>query len=315
MKSIQDETLLVSIIVITYNSEDFILETLNSIKNQTYKNIELIITDDKSKDNTVEICNNWLNENSQEFINSKIITTTNNSGIPANCNRGIHAAKGEWIKIIAGDDILLSDAIEKYVQFAKQNRDCEIIHSKVIRMVHKGNDIEMISAKKYPKTLHQKMSSKSQFKLLRFSTIVLAPSVLMKRRLLENLNYLDESIKMCEDWPFWLKLTHHGKKFYFLNEETVLYRIHEKSVYSGSENKFFINPYYIVQKEIYEKYIRKNINPLEKLIFDYHYNLMEYFFKFNNLPSKSIKSSYNILRLPYRVYSKLIFLMNSKRIC
>ncbi|MBW1657695.1 glycosyltransferase [Flavobacterium quisquiliarum] len=308
--------IIVSVVVITYNSADYVLETLESIKKQTYKNIELIITDDKSKDNTIEICNKWLDENSKEFINSRIIITANNSGIPANCNRGIHAAKGQWIKIIAGDDILLPDAIKNYVQFAEQNKECEIIHAKVVRMVHKGEEIEKISAEKCPKTLHQQMSSKTQFKLLRFSTMVLAPSVFMKKILLENLDYLDESIKLCEDWPFWLKLTLNGKKFYFLNKETVLYRIHEKSVYSGNENKFFINPFYTVQKSIYEKYIRENINFCEKIIFDSHYQLMDYFFKFNEKPSNSsVKIIYNILRMPYRIYSKIIFMTYNKIIC
>lgn len=315
MKDIKENKLLVSIVVITYNSADFILDTLESVKNQTYKNIELIITDDKSKDNTIEICKKWLDENSKEFINSRIIITENNSGIPANCNRGIHAANGEWIKIIAGDDILLPDAIENYVLFAEQNQECEIIHAKVIRMVHQGDKIEKINAEKYPKTLHHKMSPKTQFKLLKFSTIVLAPTVFMKKKLLENLDYFDESIKLCEDWPFWLKLTLNGKKFYFFNKETVIYRIHDKSVYSGSENKFFINPFHAVQKSIYEKYIRKNINFIEKIIFDSHYKLMEKFFKFNEKPSNYGKLIYNLLRMPYRVYSKLVFIIYNKRVC
>jgi len=304
---------IVSVIVITYNSEDYILQTLESVKNQTYKNIELIITDDKSKDNTVQLCHDWLNNNSKEFINSRIIVTGDNTGIPANCNRGIRATKGEWIKIIAGDDLLLPNAIEKYIQFAEQNKACEIIHAKVIRMIHRGNDIEERRADKYPKTLHQDMSPKIQFNLLRFSTIVLAPTVFMKKILLENLNYFDESIKLCEDWPFWLKITQEGRKFYFLNEETVLYRIHEKSVYSGSENKFLVNPFHTVQKSIYKKYIRENINFIEKILFDFYYAIMDYFFRFNDKSSNILVNFfYDFLSLPYRIYRKLIFLNYNK---
>lgn len=313
MKYFKEEVLLVSVVVITYNSEDFVLETLESIKNQTYKNIELIITDDKSKDNTIQVCQDWLSNNSKNFINSKIITTPDNSGIPANCNRGIHAAKGEWIKIIAGDDILLPNAIEKYIQFAAQNGECEIIHAKVIRMIHRGNDIEKISAEKYPKTLHQEMSPEIQFNLLRFSTMVLAPTVFIKKVLLEKLNYFDESIKLCEDWPFWLKITQQGRRFYFLNQETVLYRIHEKSVYSGSENKFLVNPFHAVQKNIYKKYIRENINLIEKILFDSYYATMDYFFKFNGKGSNGLVNFfYAFLTLPYRIYRKFIFLNYNK---
>lgn len=307
------DTALVSIVVITYNSRDFVIETLESIKNQTYKNLELIVSDDNSNDNTVQICNDWLKENRERFINFRIIVTSNNSGIPANCNRGIKASEGEWIKVIAGDDLLLPYAIDKYISFAEQNEECEIIHAEVIRMVHKQDKIEQINAEKFPKTLHQKMSPKTQFRLLKFSSMVKAPSVFIKKILLENLDYFDESIRLCEDWPFWLKLSLYGKKFYFLNEETVFYRIHEKSVYSGSENKFLINPFYSVEKKIYEKYIRNNINLFERVIFDFHYNLRHVFFKFNaTSPFYLIKNCYTFLNLPYRLYMKLVFLKYNK---
>jgi alpha-1,3-rhamnosyltransferase len=65
---------LVSIVVITYNSSDYVLETLESAKDQTYKNIELIISDDCSTDNTVEICKNWLEENKERFKHTELIT-------------------------------------------------------------------------------------------------------------------------------------------------------------------------------------------------------------------------------------------------
>lgn len=64
---------LVSIVVTTYNSSKYVLETLESVKAQTYKNIELIISDDYSLDNTVEICKKWITENSDRFVNTKII--------------------------------------------------------------------------------------------------------------------------------------------------------------------------------------------------------------------------------------------------
>ena len=64
---------LVSIIVITYNSAKYVLETLESAKNQTYQNIELIISDDCSIDNTVDICTRWLNENKDEIKIGNII--------------------------------------------------------------------------------------------------------------------------------------------------------------------------------------------------------------------------------------------------
>ena len=304
---------LISIVVVTYNSQDYVLETLESIKKQTYSPIELIISDDFSKDNTVQICNDWLNNNKNHFTDSKLITTQNNSGIPANCNRGIATARGEWIKIIAGDDLLLPDAIEKYIGFAEQNSDCEIMHSKVIRMVHRGNQIDFISAEKEVKTLNENMSAEEQFNLLKFSSMVKAPSVIIKRSVIQSLNYFDESIKLCEDWPFWLKLTSSGKKFFFVDHELILYRIHDSSVYSSVENKFLISPFYKIEHDIYTKYIRKKVSFLERLIFDYHFSLQKFFFKLNNNSAQNLlKKMYGVLNLPYRTYAKIIFLKNYK---
>src|SRR5438309_3687253 len=94
---------LVSVIVLTYNSAITVLETLESIKQQTFRNIELIITDDCSKDNTVEICSNWLNSNKGIFVRVIILEVDKNTGTSANCNRGLKASTGQWIKFIAGD--------------------------------------------------------------------------------------------------------------------------------------------------------------------------------------------------------------------
>src|SRR4051794_20989340 len=96
----------VSIIVFTYNSSNYVVETLESAKAQTYRNIELIVSDDGSTDETIPLCLDWLTKNKQEFLRAEIITVEKNTGIPANCNRGVKAAAGEWVKLIAGDDIL-----------------------------------------------------------------------------------------------------------------------------------------------------------------------------------------------------------------
>ena len=79
---------LVSIVLITYNSSKYILETLESVKNQVWENIELIISDDGSTDDTTTICSNWLEENKERFQNVQLITVAKNTGIPSNCNRG-----------------------------------------------------------------------------------------------------------------------------------------------------------------------------------------------------------------------------------
>ena len=70
---------MVSIIVITYNSAKYVLETLESARAQTYQNIELIISDDGSQDNTVEMCKDWLSENNKCFVSTELLTVEKNT--------------------------------------------------------------------------------------------------------------------------------------------------------------------------------------------------------------------------------------------
>ena len=111
---------LVSVVVVSYNSEKFIVETLESIKNQNYDFIELIICDDCSVDLTVELCINWITKNNKIFKNIELITSMNNYGISVNINKGLNKATGEWIKFIAGDDYLLNNCIQ-YREILKGN--------------------------------------------------------------------------------------------------------------------------------------------------------------------------------------------------
>ena len=122
---------LVSIIVITYNSSKYVLETLESAKAQTYQNIELIVSDDCSTDDTVEVCKKWIAKNTERFVKVEIITAHENTGIPKNCNRGVYESRGEWVKLIAGDDILLSTCIQKNVDYTTASPAIKFLFSKV----------------------------------------------------------------------------------------------------------------------------------------------------------------------------------------
>ena len=85
---------LVSVFVVSYNAADYICETLESIKAQTYQNIELIVSDDHSSDQTVELANEWIESNKERFVRTELITVDHNTGVSANYNRAIRACRG-----------------------------------------------------------------------------------------------------------------------------------------------------------------------------------------------------------------------------
>ena len=121
--------MLVSVIVATYNCEAYITETLNSVYRQTYNNIELIVTDDCSKDNSVLVVKNWLENHKDRFVRTIQTQTTKNSGVTANYNNGFKNATGEWVKCLDGDDILPEDAIEYYVKCCQDEPQYKLWYS------------------------------------------------------------------------------------------------------------------------------------------------------------------------------------------
>jgi alpha-1,3-rhamnosyltransferase len=302
----------VSVIVITYNSQDFIIETLESVKSQNIDNLELIISDDCSSDSTIELCKYWLEVNKKVFLKSNIILSDKNTGIPANCNRGIYASNGDWIKLLAGDDQLMPGALSIFLNFVKNNNNCRIVHAREVRLIHTNDKNKIVRSNKAVATITEQMTTQAQFKVLKFSTILNAPTVFIKKQLLEKLNYFDENIRLCEDWPFWLKVSLSGEKIYFLNAEVVLYRIHSKSIYSSNDGKYLINPFLPTEIQIYLKYIRPNLNFLERLFFDYSYNLKKIFLKYNSCNSyiKINKFLYKSLNLPFDLYFKFTLKIN-----
>lgn len=112
---------LVSVVIPVYNSEEFLKESIESVLNQTCNNLEVIVVNDGSTDNSLQIL--------QQYSDKIILLTQQNQGIDSALNNGIKQAKGKWIKIFSGDDILKPCAIEKLLEHAKKLSKKTIIYS------------------------------------------------------------------------------------------------------------------------------------------------------------------------------------------
>ena len=108
---------LISICIPTYNGEKYLQEALDSVKNQTYKNIEVIISDDQSQDRTIEICQQLK----EEVDFPVFIYSHKPNGIGANWNHCIEKTNGEYIKFLFQDDILEAECIEKMLHYSIDN--------------------------------------------------------------------------------------------------------------------------------------------------------------------------------------------------
>jgi alpha-1,3-rhamnosyltransferase len=223
---------LVSIVVITYNSSDYVLETLESAKDQTYKNIELIISDDCSNDNTVEICKNWLEENKERFKHTELITVKKNTGIAPNLNRGIKQSNGIWIKSIAGDDALEDNIIEKYLEYSYLNKEAFILYSNVTIYQNEFKEENILPFQDLNK-LHfnrKETTAKEQFRIILRSNTVWASTIMIRKDILKEIGWYNEKYPFFEDRPLLLAVLEAGYKIHYLDIFGAKYRRHSKSV-------------------------------------------------------------------------------------
>jgi alpha-1,3-rhamnosyltransferase len=258
------------------------LETLESCKAQTYRNIELIISDDCSTDDTIQICREWLEANSKRFSNFKILEVKKNTGIAGNLNRGVKASTSEWFKLTAGDDLLLDNCIEDNMIFIlSSTEDINVVTSSKVsfKIETDGEKIFFKSSKKSKSIFyHQNISAEDQYQL---ALRGIGPSInglFIRKKAFEDLDGCDERFPMHEDRPLRFRLLKGGVKFYKIDKETVLYRVHQGSVFAkGAKSKIYRDWLFTSAYPVYKHYKYPFLTSLERFFFKYEFfiaNLM-----------------------------------------
>jgi glycosyltransferase involved in cell wall biosynthesis len=216
---------LVSIIVITYNSSKYVLKTLESASAQTYPNIELIVSDDGSTDNTIEICREWMEQNKGRFVRTELVTTPVNTGIPANCNRGLKASRGVWVKLIAGDDFIAESYVAECLSSGSDDNEVGIIYTNSYIIDAEGK----ITAEE-PSLDYKSGRVFDDIFFLRFWPKT--SSMLFLKEALSHVGNFDES-NWVEDYLLVLKIA-QKYKFLHIDQYLTYYRVHESNISKGS---------------------------------------------------------------------------------
>jgi len=264
------DTPLVSVVVITYNSAKFVIETLESVKAQTWKNIELIVSDDGSTDQTVQICSDWIEENRDHFFATKLITVAQNTGIPKNNNRGLRASDGDWIKTLSGDDILMENCITDNLEYARQYPDASFIISDVCEIDENSVLIkdEIIND---GLIFFTKIPLKKQLKAYsRWPAFLNTPAFFCKRKIWEMADYCDEEFRIYDDITAVFRIIGKGVRLYYMKKPTVKYRVYPNSISRNTE----VND--IREREsyrIFKKYQTQNLNIFNPLDLSVYYEI------------------------------------------
>lgn len=268
-----------SVLVISYNSSKFILQTLESIKNQTYGNLELVISDDCSTDDTLTIADHWIKENSTRFAKTHIIRNPSNKGIPGNLNSGLEFCTGLYVKPIAADDILDVECIEK------NYHTCEAFEYKALfskATAFSDNDVENADDTYFDwsgkTTKFFDYPPDRQAKVLLYNNFLVAPTFFVRRDLLLDLNGYDEHYKYMEDYPMWLKMTEAGVKLNFYPCITVYYRCHDGSVSNASESLRVFHPGFYLSSRQFFYSVRLQRLIENKYFYRAYQGLLHYFY-------------------------------------
>jgi len=214
---------LVTMIVVCYNQSRFVLETLESVKAQTYKNTQLIIIDDCSSDDSVAIIDRWLQEND---IQCTFIRHQKNQGICKSLNDVLAVATGKYISMIAADDVWLPDKIAQQVEIMEsQPESVGVLYSDAFQMDEDGR----ASPGTYI-TTHWKFAETPQGYILDSlldSNFIPGMTTLIRRSCYDTVGLYDENLHW-EDWDMWLRMARHYS-FVYSSTPAAKYRIHSRS--------------------------------------------------------------------------------------
>ena len=213
---------LVSVVIPCYNHEQFVKDTIQSVIDQNYENIELIIIDDGSKDSSVEKIQEMVGACEQRFTRFEFRSRAN-IGISATLNESLEWCEGKYFSPIASDDQMLNYKTSIQVKYLETNNNSVAVFGGV-HLIDKNN-------RKLEKLL-SKARSYSFEDIIMHRHDILAPTQMIRKEAIEKVGGYNSKL-FIEDWYMWLILSRQANLFN-MNEVLTLYRKHD-----GNSSKDF----------------------------------------------------------------------------
>ena len=257
---------LISIIVPIYNVEKYLNKCIESIVNQTYENIEIILIDDGSNDNSGIICDEYAKKD-----NRIIVVHKENGGVSSARNKGLKIAKGEWISFVDADDwieqtfcqTLLNKVTQEQADIALcgYNR----ITDNRIEKINANNQEVFLNSNEY---LVKSLNPQTGFGFCHMK--------LIKKEVLKSISF-NERIEVGEDALFNIQLSTYIKKAVFLKQPLYNYRINNQSVVKRYDENYankYLKSMKIIEEYIWQEYNEENEENIE--IKQNYYNFVAY---------------------------------------
>lgn len=227
----------ISVLMPVYNSEKFLLETVQAVINQSYTDWELILVDDGSTDNSKEICTKFMNDNKRiKYIFQE------NLGVSHTRNVALENAQGKYIVFVDSDDLIHEDYLKLLVSSIEKNNSDISVCNFIERKISNTGNIEDINREFYPKEVMEMSEMKSY--IMDFGNSGLLNPLwnkIYKRKIIENNNItFDEKVETGEDFIFNLQYLRKTRKISFIKEKLYYYirRNNNSITYKYIENMY-----------------------------------------------------------------------------
>jgi len=275
-----EQTALVSIGVPYFNAQKYIFYTLESIKNQTYTNIELILINDCSSDNSQQIVDDWLSLNRRCFTNVITLVNSENRGLAHSCKLLELASNGIYFSKLDSDDVILPNKISQQVAYLNTHDDIAMVYSNTLLIDSDGTlyHDDYYDQQNFSTVVNKVAPSGFVFKDLLLEDFIPNPSVLIRKEIIDKVDGYDKSL-FNEDWDLWLRIA-KDHKIHFMVGEFCKYRIHPESMMRRSES--LVKVYkssvkglikHLGMSEVYDKIIAKHLYTY--VIGMYRYGLLD----------------------------------------
>jgi glycosyltransferase involved in cell wall biosynthesis len=215
---------LVSIAAINFNCAGFVLETLESIRSQTYPNIELVVVDDCSTDDSVAVIDSWLKTYKGQY---NFIKHEKNKGVCAACNSGLNNATGKYFSIIATDDLIVTDKIATQVTLLENSDDrIACVYTDAYLINERGQPLPELFIDSH-KSFAERPSG-NIYDILLQGNFIPGMTFLFKKQVFADLGGYDEELEY-EDFDMWLRV---ARKYQIIFSDFVSckYRIRQSSL-------------------------------------------------------------------------------------
>lgn len=213
---------LVSICIPCYNHEFYLKDCLDSIMAQDYRNMELIIIDDCSTDNSVSIINSIIPDLEKRFQRVIFKVNSINMGVVKTSNQCFKLARGYYIKDFSSDDMMFPNCISKLVKYMDEHKDYLLCIANGVSVGNDCNYNNILPNENHLMDISKISSIDNLFDVLLYGNIITCVGSIYKKEIFEKYGYYDESI-IYEDWDFWLTISRLDK-INFLDEDVIYYR-------------------------------------------------------------------------------------------